>query len=69
MSVEEQVTQLAARVEYLEKDVYRLVDLLEHLYCVMEHVSTEKQEEVQKLRALVAQVRAFAREKTERFTR
>jgi hypothetical protein len=78
MTVEEQhpiehlfnkITQLEGRIEYLEKDFSQLLGLIEQLHTITDYFSIGKNEELQQLKELVAQVIALAKKKTERLIR
>ena len=56
------------RLDALEQYGSQLLELIEHLYSIVNIFATERNEEVQKLKELVARVRAFAKEKIERLT-
>jgi hypothetical protein len=60
--------RLQERVADLEQDVSRLVEIIEHLYTIVNAFCTGRAEELQQLKALVAQLTTFARERLARLT-
>jgi hypothetical protein len=63
-----ELNRVKGRLDALEQYVSQLLELIEHLYSIVNIFATERNEEGQKLKELVARVRAFAKEKIERLT-
>ena len=64
----DEYSQLKERVASLEQALSQILDLIDHLSAIVEHVCTGKTEELQPLQAFAAQLSALARAKTARVT-